>query len=217
MILPEKVWQFEATAARLIAAKPRYQTVENFTGVPWYVVAVIHDREASQDWKGNLANGDPWNRVTTHVPKGRGPFSSWESAAVDALKYEGFDKESNWCIEHSLYLLESYNGWGYWNHGVPSAYVWAGTAEYTSGKYTADGRWDPNAVDKQLGCAGLLFAMARQDPSITIRRQGDTREPSITTPRPVPVPPVPKPVAPVPVPAQPTWWRWLISLISKKG
>src|SRR5450631_3672478 len=72
-------------ARRLLAAKARYQTVAARTGVPWFVIAVIHEREASQDWAGSLAQGDPWNRVSVHVPAGRGPFRSWEEAAVDAL------------------------------------------------------------------------------------------------------------------------------------
>src|SRR2546421_7580255 len=78
---------FASVAAHLVSpvAKARYQAVEAKTGVPWFVIAVIHERESSQDWTGSLAQGDPWNRVSVHVPAGRGPFKSWEEAAVDAL------------------------------------------------------------------------------------------------------------------------------------
>jgi hypothetical protein len=34
------------------------------------------------------------------------------------------------------------------------------------GKYVADGVFDPNVVDKQLGCAGLIMAMRALDASI---------------------------------------------------
>ncbi|XUM22233.1 hypothetical protein ACRAVF_00980 [Bradyrhizobium oligotrophicum S58] len=74
-----------ATAQRLIAAKARYQAVSKRTGVPWPIIAVIHERESSQSWSRSLAQGDPWDRVSVHVPAGRGPFASWEDAAVDAL------------------------------------------------------------------------------------------------------------------------------------
>jgi lysozyme family protein len=37
---------------------------------------------------------------------------------------------------------------------------------YQSGKYIRDGVYDPNAVDSQPGCAGLLMAMMELDPSI---------------------------------------------------
>jgi lysozyme family protein len=69
---------FAATAKSLVGGKPRYQTVEAKTGIPWFVIAVIHERESSQNRFGSLAQGDPWNRVSVHVPKGRGPFQSWE-------------------------------------------------------------------------------------------------------------------------------------------
>src|SRR5262249_49488178 len=78
---------FSAVAKRLVApaAKVRYQAVSAKTRVPWAVIAVIHERECSQNWGGSLAQGDPWNRVSVHVPAGRGPFRSWEAAAIDAL------------------------------------------------------------------------------------------------------------------------------------
>jgi lysozyme family protein len=76
---------FAGIAKALIASKPRYQAVEAKTGVPWFVIAVIHERESSQNWGRSLAQGDPWNRVSTHVPAGRGPFISREEAAIDAL------------------------------------------------------------------------------------------------------------------------------------
>jgi hypothetical protein len=78
---------FTPIARRLMTpiAKSRYQAVSERTGVPWAVIAVIHQRECSQDWSGSLAQGDPWNRVSVHVPAGRGPFGSWEEAAIDAL------------------------------------------------------------------------------------------------------------------------------------
>jgi lysozyme family protein len=66
-------------------AKERYQWVTRHTDVPWAVIAVIHERESSQDWTGSLAQGDPWNHVSVHKPAGRGPFKSWEEAAIDAL------------------------------------------------------------------------------------------------------------------------------------
>lgn len=149
---------FKSVAARLKATKARYQSVSNKTGVPWEIIAVIHERESSQNWQRSLAQGDPWNRVSTHVPKGRGPFNSWEAAAIDALvncaPYAARWKD--WSVGGSLTLLEQYNGLGYFNKGLPSPYVWSGTTAYQKGKYVSDGRFDPEAVDQQLGCAGLL-------------------------------------------------------------
>lgn len=160
------------TAEALVApvAKEKYAQVAAATKVPWFIIAVIHEREASQSWLANLAQGDPWNRTSIHVPRGRGPFSSWADAAVDALEHcpPFAAKWTDWTPGGSLTLLEEYNGLGYAARGIPSPYVWASTDQYTSGKYIADGHFDPHAVDHQLGCAALLSVMATIDPSATL-------------------------------------------------
>jgi lysozyme family protein len=162
---------FASIAKRLISAdaRSRYRAVSARTGVPWPVIAVIHERECSQDWTRSLAQGDPWDRVSVHVPAGRGPFKSWEDAAIDALDecapYAGRNKD--WAIGPLLTKLEEYNGLGYAARGVPSPYIWAGTDQYRSGKYVRDGVYDPDVIDSQAGCAGLLMAMKALDPAIT--------------------------------------------------
>lgn len=161
--------EFVPVAKRLVAAKQRYLTVSERTGIPWPFIAVTHQRESSQNWARSLAQGDPWNQVSTHVPAGRGPFNSWEEAAYDALVNCGpyAARNKDWSIGGLLTLLERYNGVGYVNRGLPSPYLWSGTDQYKKGKYVRDGVFDPEAVDKQLGCAGLIMAMMQIDPSIT--------------------------------------------------
>lgn len=157
-----------AAARRLVTAKARYQAIAARTGVPWFVIAVIHEREAAQDFSASIAQGDPWNRISIHVPKGRGPFASFEEAACDALIGCAPHAASwrDWSSGGSLTLLEQYNGLGYFNRGLPSPYVWAGTDQYVKGKYIRDGLFDGEAVDRQLGCAGLLRAMMQIDQTI---------------------------------------------------
>jgi lysozyme family protein len=158
----------DGISGRLIAAKERYITVALKTTVPWPVIAVIHERESSQNWLASLAQGDPFDRVSVHVPKGRGPFPSWEAAAEDALVVcpPHAAKWTDWSMGGALSLLEQYNGFGYANRGIPSPYVWASTNQYSHGKYVADGKFDPNAVDRQIGCAALLKRMTMIDPTI---------------------------------------------------
>lgn len=176
---------FAAVAKHLCdpIAKGRYQAVSAKTGVPWAFIAVAHERESSQDWTGSLAQGDPWNRVSVHVPAGRGPFKSWEDAAVDALvncaPYAARNKD--WSIGGTLTKLEEYNGLGYAARGQPSPYIWSGTDQYRSGKFIRDHVYDPSAVDSQLGCAGLLKAMMAIDPTITFT--GAVLTPNITITR----------------------------------
>lgn len=189
---------FASVAGYLVSpdAKSRYQAVAAKTGIPWAAIAVIHERECSQDWTGSLAQGDPWDRVSVHVPAGRGPFKSWEEAAIDALEnctpYAARNKD--WSIGGILTVLEQYNGLGYASRGVPSPYVWSGTDQYRSGKYIRDGVYDPHAIDSQLGCAGLLMAMIALDRSIdfgskapsaaTLRPASSPHAPDTTRPRP---------------------------------
>ena len=160
----------DKVAARLVEAKAKteYQTVSNKTKVPWAVIAVIHEREASQSWKANLAQGDPWNKASIHVPAGRGPFTSWQDAAIDALTNCAPRAAAwgDWSIGGALTLLEEYNGLGYAARGRPSPYVWASTDQYVKGKFISDGHFDPNVVDHQLGCAALLARMKQLDASV---------------------------------------------------
>lgn len=170
--------ELSPVAKRLCAAKDRYQIISAGTGVPWFVIAVIHERESSQRFDRQLGQGDPLGEVSTHDPKGRGPFfnhpndppgqDAFYRAALDALidcqPYAGRWKD--WSPGGAMTLLEQYNGLGYASMGRPSPYVWSGTDQYVSGKYVADHVYDPNVVDRQLGCAGLIKAMMAIDPTI---------------------------------------------------
>lgn len=167
-VQPALLSTIDQVSKRLCAAKSRYQYVQTVTNVPWFIVAVIHERESSQSWRASLAQGDPWDTVSIHVPRGRGPFKSWEDAAIDALAVcpPFAAKWKDWSVGGSLTLLEEYNGLGYAARGVPSPYIWASTNQYIRGKYISDGHYDPHAVDHQLGCAALLNRMQAIDPTI---------------------------------------------------
>ncbi len=178
--LPAKRAEIAKVAKRLVAAKARYQAVEKRTGVPWYMIAAIHERESSQDWNAQLAQGDPLSRVSTHVPRGQGPYygkDAWERAAIIALETDGLTHVKDWRLEKMLYYWEAYNGWGYERHGVPSPYVWGATTIQKPGKYVADGVWSSTAVDQQLGCAAMLKGMMDLDHTIQPIREGGNKVP----------------------------------------
>jgi lysozyme family protein len=166
-----------AVAERLCAsqAKAIYQRIESVTGVPWFVVALIHEREASQSWKANIANGQPYDRCTTIAPKGRGPFADFVAAAIDALTHcpPYAARWTDYSAGGLLTLLELYNGSGYETLHIASPYLWAGSDRYVRGKYVSDGYFDPDAVDHQLGCAIMLKAMMEIDKTITLGTKND--------------------------------------------
>lgn len=171
-IRPNKQAAFEKIAKKLIASKDRYVAAQKKTGVPWYMIALLHMRESDNNFNTQLAQGDPLSRRSTHVPAGRGPFDTWEEGAYDALvTLKHFDKIIDWRLEKILYYSELYNGWGYHNHGVPSAYLWAGSTVYIHGKYISDGVWSSSAVDSQPGVASVLRVMMKLDPSIKPLRE----------------------------------------------
>lgn len=158
-ILKSKLGAVDRVVATILKNRARYEAAEELTGVPWPLIAVKHYREASNDFRGVMHNGQKivgTNRITTIVPVGRGPFATWEDSAVDAFNITGLSKVKTWPIERVLYEGEKFNGFGYSRVGLPSAYVWAGTDQYVKGKYVSDGKFDPNAVDQQLGIALIL-------------------------------------------------------------
>lgn len=215
-----KMTALTATAKKAVANKLRYQNVSQKTGVPWAVIAAIHMRESDMDFSTQLGQGDPLNQVSTHVPKGMGPYrgpDAWDRAAIEALEHDGLDTVKDWRIEKALYFCEKYNGWGYWNKGRVSPYVWAGSDQYISGKFVADGQYSTSAVDTQLGCAPLLKTIMELDGSaIFPREEGEGPAPQ---PEPIPQPtpiPTPEPL-PVPLPQEPTMgalpWATIIPLV----
>ena len=158
-------WQSRiASQADAIAQqRHRYEPVAAKTGVPWWVIGVIHSMECGLRFDRHLHNGDPLTARTVQVPRGRpttgsAPFT-WEESAVDAIRYDGLYRvpAAHWS-QPGLVLdqFERFNGLGYRKKGVPSPYLWSGTGHYVKGKYVADGRYDPNAVSKQVGVAALL-------------------------------------------------------------
>lgn len=171
----------ESTAKKIIANRPRYEFVSKATGVPWFVIGLIHQMECELSFKKHLHNGNPMfskdgrpirttdeskNRPAVWpAPQGVDP---WNHSAIDALTMPGkeFDKITDWSIERIAYCLELYNGFGYRLYrGINSPYLWSYTNHYTSGKYVADKVWSKTAVSGQSGALAILKAMMVLDPT----------------------------------------------------
>lgn len=126
--------------------------------VPWQALAAMHMREASGNFSKQVLNGQSWKKRTTWVPKGYGPWDSWEESCVTAFKIK--NTPNIWNMEDTLHFLERFNGLGYAmyrSHIVGySPYVWAYTDHYKGGYYVADGKFDRYAVAMGVGCAVIL-------------------------------------------------------------
>jgi len=163
-MLPAKKSEVHSVINNLTAHESRYQQVSIETRVPWYFIAIIHQLESTGNFKRHLHNGDPLDERTVQVPKGRPkngiPPFTWEESAIDAMQLQGYRDLSCWSLTALLYRFEKYNGLGYRNrHNTPSPYLWSYSQHYKKGKYTADGKYNPDAISKQPGVAVLLKRM----------------------------------------------------------
>lgn len=153
-------------AQRIIEKAERYKVVANRLRADgrfqWQIVAILHNMEASGNFGCHLHNGDPLSARTVQVPAGRPragrPPFGWEESAIDALLGHGADKVIFKTMPGVLFWIECFNGQGYLksHKDVNSPYLWSGTNHYKAGKYVADGKWDQNAISKQMGAAALL-------------------------------------------------------------
>ncbi len=173
-IRPEKKNAAIDVALKIAARRDVYEAIEKKTGVPWFMVGAIHNRESSLSFRAHLHNGDSLANRTYHVPAGRpnagSPPFTFEESAIDALTMppHRLDQIKDWPVERMLYECEKYNGWGYLNRG-PSPYLWSWTSIYRGGKYVADGVYDPGAWDQQAGCAAVLKTLATMEPGVAAR------------------------------------------------
>lgn len=159
-IRPEHLASARRIAAKLTANKARYDSIAVSIGCPWWFVAVLHQMESDADFNTYLGNGQRLDRVTTMVPRGRGPFKTFEAGALDALREMKMDQVPEWSIERVLFEIERFNGFGYISRGINSPYLWSFTSLYSKGKFLekpgAKSWFDPNAVSTQCGAAAIL-------------------------------------------------------------
>jgi len=166
-IRPERLASVKRYIDKAQRYQARYEAVSKETGVPWFVIFVIHSMESSCDWSCHLHNGDPLIDYTHNVPAGRPkthkPPFTWEESAIDALGYDGAASWKDWSLSGILYFCERYNGWGYrtgaGQRTTPphrSAYLWSFTTAYEKGRYVSDKKFDPESVSDQAGVVSLI-------------------------------------------------------------
>lgn len=166
-VRPEKVAQVGKVKDKIVKNRARYSEVEGITGVPWFVIGVIHNLEGSLSFKIHLHNGDPLTARTVSVPRGRpvagAPPFRWEDSAVDALQFDNMTGLKNWTLAATLFKLEGFNGFGYrTNHPeVLTPYLWSFSNHYTKGKFVGDHKFDPNVVSAQCGAATILQVLVK--------------------------------------------------------
>jgi len=152
--------------------------------MPAELIAALHWRESSAHFDTYLHQGDPLGRPAVNIPNDIPVFYEWEEAAIHALtmqyhksRQEDLEITADTKNPNALAsYAESYNGLGYYNRQMASPYVYAGTDQYTSGKYVADGSFNRNVVDQQLGVMPMLGAIGGITTAQDMSPQGITPE-----------------------------------------
>ena len=182
----------EKAARGIVASKNQYQAVENATGVPWFVVGLIHQMESDRNFKTHLHNGDPLSARTTNVPAGRPPSGNppftWPESAIDALRSHKLHEITSWPLPRIAFELERYNGFrSRTEHHINTPYLWSGTNHYSQGKFIRDNVWSDTAVSKQVGALAVLRSMTQFDSEVAAALDASPPEkPDIPVPEPDP-------------------------------
>lgn len=146
----------------ILKLRSRYEFVQSKANVPWYFTAALHFMEASNKMNGNMMNGQPINQVTTIVPKGYGPWNTWEESAIDAFKYDGLAAKPKefWTFGNMLMSAEKYNGLGYRKRGILSPYVTSFTNMSNEvGGFPRDHVYDPAYKHDRPSVGSILLRM----------------------------------------------------------
>ena len=155
-------FQVDAIARAIIANRAIYQSVSGVFPNPikWFHIGLIHKMEGNLNFNTYLGNGQVLSKVTTKVPKGRGPFPSFKAGAVDAIKLDKLNLVQDWSIGNTLYILEGFNGYGYSKYkGINSPYLFSGSNQYVSGYYPDDSVYSKTTVSQQIGIALIYKRM----------------------------------------------------------
>jgi lysozyme family protein len=159
-------------ARHLISIMGRYEHVAASCGVPASWLAAIDYRESGNNPATYMGNGERiigHNTKTKLVPAGRGPFTDWNSGAIDSLAYMGISHSlQTWTLLYAAYEAERWNGFGYRFHGIADPYLWAGTNLYTVGKFDSDGHFSKAAKDAQLGVIPLLQMIGQIESTLAL-------------------------------------------------
>jgi lysozyme family protein len=157
-----------------------YEDTGAVTDIPPGWIGPTDCRESDCNPRCGIGQGDPWNRISVHVPRGEGPFASKATADEFYLHYDHIDAAppgGAWTLAWAVFCWEAWNGWGPRNHGRLSGYPWACTDAYDTpaygghglgGKYVEDGVWDAGKLDPQPGAVALYMELVRRHPSLVI-------------------------------------------------
>ena len=157
-----------------------YEATGKLTNIPTAWIGPTDCRESDCNPHCGIGQGDRFDRVSRHVPAGKGPFSSKADADEYYLHYDKIDVLRGtpaWTLPYMCFDWEHWNGWGPRAHGRLSGYLWSCTSLYDplrygghglGGKYVADGKWSGETVDPQPGAVALYLELIQRRPDLAV-------------------------------------------------
>jgi len=159
--------EVDKVAQSLLPKMDLYLREQEVVKVPAAFLAALDQREDDANPHCAIGQGDPWNRVSRNVPRGKGPWSSKFDADIFYIRYDHLDDNSApWSWSYVCWKGEAWNGFGPRSHGIRTGYLWSGTSLYVRGKYVADNEWDARETDKQLGIIPVMRRLIALRPDL---------------------------------------------------
>jgi lysozyme family protein len=160
VIRPKRLAAVQEICNKILNNQARYEKIGKGSGVPWFMVAVIHSLEGDLDFGTHLHNGDSLKRRTVNEPKNRPPTGNppftFEESAKDAVAFDRMNVNLEPSFAGICFKLEGFNGFGSRFKGIHTPYLWSFSNHYTAGKFVADGVFSPTAVSQQCGAGVIL-------------------------------------------------------------
>ncbi len=153
-ILPDWTKQIELITNKIVNQKDYY---DNYV-LPWWVIGCIHALECNSNLRCQILNGERWDKKTTVVPIGVGPWTSF----IESTKYalQNYNSHTITSLPQGLLFLEHWNGMGYAKRNKNSPYIWSGTNHGVGvGKYRSDGVYDPTEASSEVGCMAIVLKL----------------------------------------------------------
>lgn len=182
--------QVEHVARGLLPKMALYQEEQARCGVPAALLAALDQREDDASPECAIGQGNRWDRISTNVPRGKGPWPSKIDADLFYIAYDhlnDMEGQPSWTWPLVCFKGEAWNGFGPRDHGIRTGYLWAGTNLYVRGKYVADGQWDAAYVDTQLGIIPVMRRLIALQPDLAFGALPDHDAVAAVTP-PAPTP-----------------------------
>lgn len=147
--------RIDEAVAKIVANKSRYEIVGKATNNPWYVIGIIHWREAISRFDSSLLDGKKFLEGSNNP-------TLWEDDAIKAFRKFGISDLNGASLGVVLEGIERFNGTQFRQRGGSTPYLWGRTSGYTRSTYAGDMVRVEEAMARMPGAVAILRALNEQ-------------------------------------------------------